>query len=465
MRLHLRALCMGLAAAAAASCMDANRIIVHMGKVDDRTTPDVGDEYDFERIPSDGYTQQRPGFYAVHSDHDWLFVWNDPRPDAKPPPPPQGVDYEKKMIFVATAGDEGAKSIEVQKVMSLYSGLHIYVLETLVGPDCPAQPAKRPMDIVELDTVPYDVHVHVDRVHADTCGPPPDAVVACRIAGSGAPGADKIAASVGDTVDCDSSKSTAKIGGIIDRGWQLLSSPPGSTTKLAPGKESVGMTFPVDAWGTYSVGLTVHDASREGSASATVDVPAPEGAVELYWSHVPRNMDPATLPRVELHVVELPHTVGVASADCSMSAVKPWCEMHTVGSMQQVAVRAEPNKRYRVSVKHLDERRSDGPVPCVRTFPRGAPAVSTCDAQDTTRKAGAIWDLGALDFATGTFYDAHLPKPPAPPASAAASASASAPPPPPTHAAPPPPPPTHTAPPPPPPPPPKPSSGGADLEL
>ncbi len=462
MRVKLRAVCTCLAFAAAASCTDANRVVVHMGKIDDRTAPDVGDDYDFERMPSEGYTQQKPGYFVVHSDQDWLFVWKDPRPDAKPPPPPQNVDYKKRMIFVATAADDDAKSLEVQKVMSLYSGLHIYVLETLAGASCPAQAAKaRPMDIVQLDTVSYDVHVHVDRVHDDTCGPPPQSVVECRVAGSSSPGADKLAASPGNTIDCDGSKSKPSVGGIIDRNWQLLASPPGSRAKLTVGKDSAGATLPVDAWGMYSVGLSIHDNAREGSAAAEINAAAPEGGIELFWSHVPRDFDVATLPRTELHVVELPYSVGAGSFDCSAQASKPWCEVKAVAMLQQAELRAEPSKRYRVSVKHLDERKSGGPIPCVRTFPRGAPAVSTCDSDDG-RKANAVWDLGALDPATGDFYDPRKPKPPPPPApSASANTDAGAPPPLPTHTAAPPP--AHTT----APPPPAPTStgGGTDLEL
>src|SRR5581483_11736968 len=112
---------------------------------------------------------------------------------------PANVDFQKQMLFVATSKTPGAKSIEVQKITRTFDGLHVYVLETLTPENCPAQPQKGPpMDIVSLDNVTFDMHVVYDRVHADSCGPPPDAIVACRIAGSGQAGGDRIAANVGE---------------------------------------------------------------------------------------------------------------------------------------------------------------------------------------------------------------------------------------------------------------------------
>ena len=83
-----------LAFAALAFCTEQNRILVHTGKLDDVTRPDVGDEYEIIHVPTDGYTTQKPGFYTVHDGNDWLFIWKDPRPDAEPPPPPRDIDWK-----------------------------------------------------------------------------------------------------------------------------------------------------------------------------------------------------------------------------------------------------------------------------------------------------------------------------------------------------------------------------------
>ncbi len=435
-----------------AACVKSNDITVRTSDVDDRSPRDTGDDYDFEHVPADGYARQKPGFYAVHGAGDWAEAFSRDE-GGNVPPLPANVDLKAKMLFVATSKTPEAKSIEVQKITRTFDGLHVYVLETLPAPSCPAEPRKAvPMDIVALDDVPLNLHVVYDCVHAETCGPPPDAVVMCRIAGSGSPGDGKITASPGEMIDCDSSQSKPRVGTISDRSWLLSSLPPGSSTKLVVGKGNVGVTFPVDAWGVYQIDSTIHDAVREGSALGLVEVLPPEAGVELYFEHAER-LDPASLPRAELHVVEMPWGLGT-SGDCSLKTQRTFCEVHTAVGVQQGALSPEGNKRYRVMVKYLDAHLPGAPTACVRAFAKGlVPPVSTCDAADAQRGKGSVWDLGALDVPHGTFYDAHLAKPPA-----AVRADAGA-----TPA------PTHTAPPPPvrtqaPPPPPAPT-GSSDIEL
>ena len=440
-----------------AGCVKSNDITVRTSEIDDRSPSDTGDDYDFEHVTADGYARQNPGFFAVHGQSDWYQVFK--RDDSgNVPPMPKDVDFKSHMLFVATSKTPGAKSIEVQKITRTFDGLHIYVLETLPAPSCPPEPSKGPpMDIVSLDNVPFDMHVVYDRVHADTCGPPPDAVVVCRVAGSGSPGDAKMTATPGEMIDCDSSQSRPRVGAINDRSWQLGSLPPGSATKLTVGKGAMGVSFPVDAWGVYQVDLTIHDAVREGSALALVEVLPPAAGVELYFAHAER-LDPATLPRTELHVVEMPFGLG-SNGDCSLKAQRAFCEMHTAVGMQQGALTPEGHKRYRVMVKYLDARLPGAPTVCVRAFTRGVVPESACDAEDVQRGKGSVWDVGALDLDHATFYDAHLAKPPAP------AAPSTTPPPAPsvTHAPPPPrppPPPATHAPPPPPAP-----TGSAEIEL
>ena len=433
-----------------AACVKANDITVRTSAIDDRSQSDTGDDYDFQHVPVEGYTQQKPGFYAVHGAGDWISMFNE-SPQGARPPVPASVDFDKNMLFVATSKTPGAKSIEVQKITRTADGLHVYVLETLPADSCPPVPQKAtPMDIVSLDNVTYDMHVVYDRVHAETCGPPPDAVVACRIAGAGQAGGDQIKASPGEMIDCDSTKSKPQIGTIVDRKWQLNAVPPGSATKLTVGKDNLGVTFPVDAWGVYQVGLDVRDQTREGSGLGVVEVLPPDAGVELYYTRA-ANVDPATLPRVELHVFELG-----SFADCNIKTSKPWCEIHSAVALQQATLSPESNKRYKVTVKYLDARLPGGPGVCVRAFAKGTQPVSTCDGEDVQRGKNATWELGALDVPHATFYDARLPKPPAPVVASNADAGAPAatltavipPPPPPTttttvtHAPPPPPPPT-----------------------
>ncbi len=258
------------------ACLKSNDVTVRTSPIDDRSPEDTGDDYEFQHLTTEGYVAQKPGFYAVHNDGDWQSVWTS-SPELTRPPIPASVDFKTHMLFVATSKSDGAKSIEVQKITRTADGLHIYVLETLPLASCPPEPrkAKYPIDVVSLDSVPYDMHVVYDRVHADSCGPPPDAIVQCRIAGSGSAGSEKITASPGENIDCDSSQSKAQVGQISSRSWQLNALPPGSATKLTLGKENIGVTFPVDAWGIYQLGLDVRDATREGDGLGLVEVLPP----------------------------------------------------------------------------------------------------------------------------------------------------------------------------------------------
>jgi len=442
-----------------AACLTSNDISVRTSEIDDHAPRDTGDDYDLQHVSVQGYIQQKPGFYAVRAPADWRSVWTENQ-QGTVPTLPSDVDLKAHMLFVATSKTPGAKAIEVQKITHTADGLHIYVTETLLPTSCaPVTNKAPPMDIVSFDNVPFNMHVVYDRIQAESCGPPPDPVVACRIAGSGAAGSDKITASPGEVIDCDSSQSRAQVGTIIDRSWQLNVVPPGSATKLTIGKANMGVSFPVDAWGVYQVGLGIRDATREGSGLGIIEVLPPNTGVELYFN---RAANPEALQRVELHVVELPFSVG-SSSDCSIQGQKSWCEVHTAVGLQQGELRPEGSKRYRVAVKYLDAHLPGSPIACVRAFAKGILPVSTCDAEDAQRGRNAVWDLGALDTPHATFYDARLPKPPV---AAAASADAGAPnlvatiptPPPP-----PPPRPTTTHPPPPPPPPPPPASTVIEL--
>lgn len=395
-----------------AGCVKSNDITVRTSEMDQRSTPEAGDDYDFQPVPSDAYSRQNPGFFAVHGEADWVQAFK--RDDSgNAPPLPSGIDWKTHMLFVATSKTPGAKSIEVQKITRTFDGLHIYVLETLPAASCPVEPTARlPMEIVSLDNVPLDLHVVYDRVHAETCGPPPDAVVTCRVAGSGAPGEAKITASPGEMIECDSSQARPRVGAIGTRSWQLGALPPGSATKLTVGKGEMTVSFPVDAWGVYQIDLTVRDAAREGSALALVEVLPPAAGVELYFEHADR-LDPATLPRTELHVVESPHGLGSA-ADCSLKAARDFCDVHTAVSMQQAALTPEPKQRYRVMVRYLDARLPGAPTACVRVFSRGVVPTSVCDAGGASRGRGAVWNVGLLDLEHASISDAPVAHEPAP---------------------------------------------------
>jgi hypothetical protein len=256
-------------------------------------------------------------------------------------------------------------------------------------------------------------------MHEDRCSAAPEAKVLCRVAGSGGGGTDKMIAQPGQTIDCDGTKSTPAAGtSIVDRNWFLEQSPLGSTARATVSKSTMGVTFPLDAWGSYVVRHEVSDDSgKMGRGTATIDVPPPSGvtAVELVWSRFDRSDDPSTFPRVQLHLVEHPAPLGDRTRDCSLDAQKPgWCEIAEVGVTQQAKLKPGDKRRYRVEVRYVDDRFKGAPVACVRTFPAGQKPVDLCEYPDTERKAGTVWSLGALDLGDGTFADPNAPPKPPP---------------------------------------------------
>ncbi len=417
-----------------AGCVEPNRIIVHAAAVDDHTQPALGASVDFDHMPTDGFKGQKAGFFAVHSVADWVQVFSRP---SEAPPPPETVDFSKEMLFVATTSAPESKSIEVSRIVSTTSGTHVYVTETMPGPGCPPDPAKGPaMDVVALPSNAFDIHVHHDRVHAAQCAPAPEARVACRVAGSGAAGVEELSAPVGQTIDCDGSKSLPHVGAIVDRNWSFSSVPLGSTAKLIVNPNGLGVSFEPDAWGAYNVLLEVRDEARLGTKTATIEAEPPKDGVplQLYWTRFKVGEDAAKFPRIELHMTLLP-----GGGDCGPAQPSGWCEVHALRSVQQALARPPSGQRVRVSVKYVELRPATTALACVKSLVHGKPPAVLCD-DDEPRRPGDVWDLGVVDQASGEFYDARLPGPPAPPPPA--------PPPPPASTTPAPPPPASTTPPP-----------------
>ena len=395
------------------ACTTLGRVIVYPPLNDAKSTPDIeGTELVPISLGTENYKEAKPGFHVSRSSEDWLDVWRDPRPDARHPAPPSQVSFSDQMIISAVVDDPKITSFEIAGVRRSPNGVHLYVTETLVGEGCAAPPAREEpwMAFVAVPRVDDDLHVHQDRVHDPRCSAPPEAKVQCRVAGSGQTPSDKMTAAPGITVDCDGTKSAASPGGtLVDRNWYLESLPLGSTVRLTVSKSTVGVTFPLDAWGTYVVRHEVSDDSgKSGRGTASIDVLPPAGIVpiELVWSKFDRSDDPSTFPRIQIHVIEHPAPFGDRTRDCSVDAQKPaWCEIAEVGVTQQVKLKPQPGKRYRVEVRYVDDRFKGAPVACVRTFPDGKKAVDLCEYPDTVRNAGATWALGAIDPETGTFGD------------------------------------------------------------
>ncbi len=394
-----------LAFMAAASCVTPNRVIVREGREGDKSVREIGVDVELSHLPTDGYVDQRVGYHVLHSSDDWLRMWKEPRPDHKNPPAPP-LDWSSTMAIVATSGDPDATGYAIERAVQTGRTLHVYVDETLPGRKCKAPPPRSAprSDIVTLPATDLDVMVHVSRELEDSCGRAPDVVVTCKVEGQTV-GTGKLQAAPGAAVECDGTKVSVDSGVVTGRNWGLRALPTSSFTQLAIEPGALRAKLTLDAFGSYAIGLEVSDSQdKQGRAQATIEVAPPPGAtvLQLGWTKFDPKDDPSTFPRYELHVTDLSRR-----ADCTLAAPKPWCDIKSVGSLEQVTLRPAPKSRYAVAVTYVDDRFQGAPVLCFRNFVPGAKVVETCD--DTVRAPASVWAPGALDLETGAFEDMTRP--------------------------------------------------------
>lgn len=388
----------------------APQVRVHVNNSGLPTPAQSGHDLELLHYDTAGFRGQKPGYFVLRREDDWLTVWADPRPDRPhPPPPPTGLDWNKQLLLVATATAKGATKLEIERVVATENqALQVYLTESVPGAGCPAAiPKDPPIDVVAVAKPVDAVSFWIDREVGTTCGDRPRARVECKVLGAPGEATDKLTASPGQTIVCDGTKSDAgSARSIMDRNWFFTLAPAGSTAKLRIDAGRTA-TFLTDAFGTYTVRLEVSDnEGRSGDAVATVLVPPPdETVVQLGWAHITAQDDPATFPRIELQVVQTGSAIPCTTAT---DARPPWCKLDTLAALTRVRLDQAANKPYKFRVRYADERFQGGPMVCLRVFPKGQKPVELCD--DNRRKEHEVWEAGFLDLETGSFAD----KPPAP---------------------------------------------------
>jgi predicted small secreted protein len=379
------------------------RVTPHEGRIGDRHSHEVGHDLEVRRLDATQYPPTKPGVRIVTSQRGWALYWSEMQPEAAHPPPLPEVDFGKEMLLLATGEPQGLELETTGALRSERGVVHVYLRERLPGDGC--KPVARKAPVLEVAAIALggeDVHVWIDRELEDSCGADPTAVVGCRIAGTAGAFESKVTAAPGQTIDCDGSKSVPAKLPIVDHSWGLEAIPSGSTTKLTIAKGGRSASFPVDAYGTYTLRHDVTDAeANSGGSHATVVVvpPADVTTVQLGWTKFDRTDDPDSFPRIELHATELP-----GKRDCALPAgpqTPPFCTPTGTAFVTHMQLRPAEKKSYALSVKYVDDRYVKAPIACLRVFPRGGkPPVETCD-DDVTRKAGTSWEPGVLDFETG----------------------------------------------------------------
>jgi hypothetical protein len=385
---------------------------VHINDSGLHTEMQTGHDVEALHYDVEGFKGQKPGYFVLRREDDWIGIWKDARPDQpRPPPPPRGVDWDNKLMLVTTATATNATKVTIDRVIATENNaLQVYVTEEVPGDGCPTTlPKDSPIDIVIASKPVDDVTYWIDRDKGSSCGNRPNARVECKVLNAPGEPTDKLTVQSGQTITCDGSKSDAgSARSIMDRNWYFTLAPAGSTSKLRieGGKTA---TFLVDAYGTYTVRLEVSDnEGRSSDAVATILVPPPdETTVQLGWAHITAQDDPDTFPRIELQIAQ----TGSAVACTTATDVRPaWCHMDHLAALTRVKVDPTANRNYKFRVRYTDERFQGGPMVCLRVFPKGQKPAEVCD--DNRRKQQEVWDVGFLDLEQGSFSDKEpAPKP------------------------------------------------------
>jgi hypothetical protein len=298
----------------------------------------------------------------------------------------------------------------VENVVMTDRDVHVYVTETALGVDFPEGPEvdANDYDFVRVQRVDdKEVSFHVDTAFADPCGKPPQVTVVCKPSGSAALPDEKLSVQPETGVVCIASnlKSARP---IFDLTWTWDLLPPGSTAKIDVTKGTRGVTFVPDVIGLYRLALeTSDDLQRKGTATADVTVVPPAGplSLQMAWTKFDANEDPATFPRVTLHVLgdwsasSRPTAQWGRMKDCSVDSAMYGCTAKAAGPTTLMTLDPTSAKQFAVAVHYTDERVAGQPVLCVRAYRDGKMQTEACDPR--VRKDDAWWDVAVIDAATG----------------------------------------------------------------
>ncbi|WP_394838536.1 hypothetical protein LVJ94_16670 [Pendulispora rubella] len=391
-----------VACALVLSCAPGPALFVHTARIGQASQPEMGQPVTFGNITRpDQAGHPKSDFALLSNQEDWDLFFADHPQHAQS----RSVDFKKVVVLASYVAEPDASQLETTQVIDNGSAFHVYMRETFPGDGCKPHTGGKAYELITLPKAKKTVHVHVDSVRGAACGASVGATVACHLNSDPKWVGGNFAAKVGDVVEC---KASIQAGGrlVVDRTWLLTEAPKGSVTKLQFQDGGASVRFPTDVFGRYRVRVEVTDEdSKRGIAQTVVDAAVGEGTfVEMAWSNFELSSDASKFPKVELHATDVPGAPP-ARHDCSVvtgGVDRPgWCEVQTHAASTVMRLHKEPAGRFAVHVKYVSERTDASPVLCVRTLSAGAVVTEGCDAQ--TRKAGALWELGTMDEASGGF--------------------------------------------------------------
>lgn len=385
-------------AAAFAACTVAPPVTVYRGSELATQPAVVGDPVKMKRpelAPFDGAT---PGFHVIKSEEQLNGLWRVPGTQKLP----QGFDPSATMLLVAVAGEEDVMQTRIHKVLETAAAVHVYVRETKRGALCANHPDHTPADAVAVTRIEKPVRFYVEEESAESCGELPAVSVKCR-AGDAPTWTSMLTAEPGETVDCELSAEAKGRFALVDRVMTLPSLPGGSAAKLAYSKAPTRGSFVVDVFGTYLVrGEATDEGGRTSRGVATIDAAPPatkDVFVQLVWTNFDPTDDPETFPRVRLKARE----DALRGRECGVDApVIGVCDVRAKSAFSLMKLKSTAG-RMGLFVNYVDERVEKGPLVCVQVWAGGKRTSETCDR--VHRDAGARWDVGIVDTATGALVD------------------------------------------------------------
>lgn len=357
------------------------------------------------------------GYFAVKSDIQWRELWPTVDADKVPLLPPD-IDFTREMLLVSSPTGGDVTESNVKSVILNDREVHVYVTESELGAECPANPdlVSKNYDLVRVPRVDdKPVTFHVDTELGEPCGKAPDATIVCKPDHSSAPLVEKLSVDPATKVTCQVAELRASHP-VFDLTWTWDSLPPGSAAKIDVAHGSRAVTFVPEVIGTYRLLLEVSDdLSRKGSVTADITVPPPVAplSLQMVWTKTSPEDDPSTFPRIELHAFGVPFEAPKAGKpaprgpevswgrvrDCSISAPLPSCTVKAAGPTTIMTLEAASSRAFALAVHYIDERVVGQPVVCVHSYRDGKLQADVCDTDK--RDADSWWNVGVIEARTG----------------------------------------------------------------
>ena len=319
---------------------------------------------------------------------------------------PLSVSFDQAMVLVASAGmaNTGGYSINVQGVTRVNDQVHVQVVHTAPGIDCPVpQAAEWVGQVVAMERVDAPVNFHVVQAQHPPCVDDPVVAFECWAEGTELRDTS-LRIPEPATIQCDATASRTdggEGGPPTGGGWRLLAVPEGSS--LTPGEFGQGprATFTPDAPGPYPFEVSVTDAhGNTATANGTVVVGPLGEALEVRAA-----WDPAT----EGATVERPIILKVfkGSRACSLTGrgPPPWCTIEAIGegpgagTLIRLPV-AVAGGEFEIVLDYPEGNDPEQAVAVITVTGDGAPIAEFRDTEQ--RSPRFRWDVATVQMPAGT---------------------------------------------------------------